>query len=357
MPHQHGIFHALGIQQLLYHPALFVQLTQITCIARRIPTAGAVDRNDVVVIRHHIDHCIGEMLQLPGQAVDHHDGLFRWVAYLTGSKNAVKGMGIFMGALLLAGIGFDASLWAMAIALCVVFGAVLLFIPRGLPQGRKDARFREVFSKNPNINWLSLARTFLFGARDVWFVVGVPIYFYSTLSQSGVLAGRDAFLAVGAFMACWIILYGGIQALAPRILQATSKSNDAMVAAAVPWAFTLSVIPILLMFFVFLFPIQSALLTLLLMLGLYAFGFFFAVNSSLHSYLILHFTSSGRVTLDVGFYYMANAAGRLLGTILSGLSYHYGGLTLCLGTAALMLVISGIAARKLSPVTAPQRAS
>ena len=82
------------------------------------------------------------------------------------------------------------------------------------------------------------------------------------------------------------------------------------------------------------------------------FGAIFAINSALHSYLILAFTKAERVTMDVGFYYMANAAGRLIGTLLSGLSYQWGGLPACLGVAAVMLALSGLLARQLRPVAA-----
>ena len=283
--------------------------------------------------------------------------LFRWVAVLTGSKNAVKGVGFLLGAGLLAVIGFVPAVLAMAAALTVILFAVAIGMPEGLPAGRKGARFREVFSHDPNVNWLSAARVFLFGARDVWFVVGVPIYFYAVLSDGTEAGNRAAFFMVGSFMAVWTILYGAVQAYAPRLLRAASRPETEIVAEARRWAGLLLVIPALLAALVWLAGAPAPWLTVALVLGLLVFGAVFAVNSSLHSYLILHFTQAARVTMDVGFYYMANAAGRLLGTLLSGLTYQAGGLSLCLATAAAMVALSRIGAGRLrahgkEPVTA-----
>ncbi|WGW04756.1 organoarsenical effux MFS transporter ArsJ [Tropicibacter oceani] len=275
------------------------------------------------------------------------DGLFRWVAVLTGSKNAVKGVGFLLGAALLATLGFTTAILAMAAVLALILVAVMLKMPPGLPTGRKDAKFSEVFSKDRNINWLSFARVFLFGARDVWFVVGIPIYFYAVLSDGSEQSNRAAFFTIGTFMAFWIILYGIVQANAPRLLRARSRSAAAIVGLAQGWALALVAIPASLALLVWLAGAPAPWLTLTLVFGLLAFGAVFAVNSSLHSYLILAFTQDNRVTMDVGFYYMANAAGRLLGTVLSGASYQIGGLPLCLGTAAVMVAISALGAREL----------
>ncbi|WP_422048644.1 organoarsenical effux MFS transporter ArsJ [Shimia sp.] len=276
-------------------------------------------------------------------------GLFRWVALLTGSKNAVKGCGFFLGAALLALWGFQASVWGMAIILAVILAGVVTFMPSGLPQGSKKAKFSQVFSKDPNVNRLSLARMFLFGARDVWFVVGIPVYFNAVLSDGSAEGRREAFFIIGIFMAVWIILYGAVQGNAPRILKAASASTDEVVGKAINWVGYLTLIPLALTAAVLLFE-TSAMLTAILIAGLLVFGFVFAVNSSVHSYLILAFTSDERVTMDVGFYYMSNAAGRLLGTLLSGLSYQIGGLWLCLFTAAVMSALSWWAARRLRSV-------
>ncbi len=279
-------------------------------------------------------------------------GLFRWVAVLTGSKNAVKGVGFLLGAALLAGLGFAGAVWVMAAVLAAILLAVALAMPPGLPRGRKGAKFSEVFSDSANVNWLSAARVFLFGARDVWFVVGIPIYFYAVLSDGSEAGNRAAFFLIGSFMAVWIILYGAVQAAAPRVLRAASRDEGALIAAARGWALVLCVVPGVLAVAAWLAPQPAEWLTVVLVAGLLAFGAIFAINSSLHSYLILAFTRDERVTMDVGFYYMANAGGRLIGTVLSGLTYQAGGLALTLGTAAVMVALSALAAGRLRPVSA-----
>jgi len=273
-------------------------------------------------------------------------GLFRWVALLTGSKNAVKGLGFFLGALLLGGLGFVPSLVLMAVMLAAILIAVAVFMPSGLPRGLKGAKFRQVLSNNPRINLLSAARLFLFGARDVWFVVGIPVYFYAVLSDGSQAGDRAAFYLIGGFMAVWIMLYGAVQALAPKILHAAQRSDAEIRDAASRWVAALALIPFSLALVVAIAPGPSGPLTGVVVLGLLLFGFVFAVNSSLHSYLILAFTGAERVTFDVGFYYMANASGRLLGTVLSGVSYQIGGLAGCLVVAgALALMSFGFASR------------
>ncbi len=273
--------------------------------------------------------------------------LFRWVAVLTGSKNAVKGVGFLLGASLLAVLGFVWSVLMMAAVLAAILIAVLVAMPSGLPKGRKDAKFSEVFSKSANINWLSAARVFLFGARDVWFVVGIPIYFYAVLSDGTEAGNRAAFFLIGTFMAVWIILYGAVQAAAPRLLRAATRPEAELIGAARGWAASLVLVPAALTVAAAVSPEPQPWLTMTLAAGLLVFGAIFAVNSSLHSYLILAFTKAERVTMDVGFYYMANAAGRLIGTLLSGLTYQVGGLALTLGTAAVMVAISALAAGRL----------
>lgn len=276
-------------------------------------------------------------------------GLFRWVAVLTGSKNAVKGVGFLLGTVLLATLGFTWSVLIMAAALAAILLAVLICMPPGLPRGRKDAKFSEVFSNSANVNWLSAARVFLFGARDVWFVVGIPIYFYAVLSDGSVAGNRTAFFTIGTFMAVWIILYGAVQAAAPRLLGAATRSEADLIGAARGWAAMLFLVPAALSVAVLASSDPQPWLTVTLVLGLLTFGTLFALNSSLHSYLILAFSKAERVTMDVGFYYMANAGGRLIGTLLSGLTYQIGGLALTLGTAAVMVALSALAAGRLRP--------
>lgn len=275
--------------------------------------------------------------------------LFRWVAVLTGSKNAVKGVGFFLGAVLLALAGFKGAVWGMAAVLALILLAVWAFLPPGLPQGSKAAKFSSVWSRDPKVNRLSLARMFLFGARDVWFVVGVPVYFQSVLSDGSADSRRAAFFLIGGFMALWIIAYGAVQAAAPKLLAAKGRPEAEIVAKAVNWAAWLVPIPIALALAAWIAGAPALWLSLVIVVGLLAFGFVFAVNSSVHSYLILAFSKDERVSQDVGFYYMANAAGRLLGTLLSGVSYQIGGLPLCLATAGLMAALNWLSARRLKP--------
>lgn len=284
---------------------------------------------------------------VPGGA---NDQLFRWVAALTGSKNAVKGFGFLAGAASLATVGFETSVIGMAAMLAAVLTAVLFCMPPGLPRGKKKTPFSAVFSKDPKVNWLSAARLFLFGARDVWFVVGIPIYFYAVLSDGTAEGNREAFFLIGSFMAFWIVGYGVVQGMAPKLLRARDKPLDAIVQSTRSWVGLLAAIPAMLAVVVFMGggEIPPIWLTGTVVGGLILFGIVFALCSALHSFLILAFTQAERVTLDVGFYYMSNAAGRLTGTLLSGLSYQLGGLPLCLAAATAMVAGSYLCTKGLS---------
>ncbi|HKK37619.1 MAG TPA: organoarsenical effux MFS transporter ArsJ [Paracoccaceae bacterium] len=286
--------------------------------------------------------------------------LFRWTALLTGSKNAVKGVGFLIGAGLLAAAGFEAAVLGMAGALALVLAAVAALTPAGLPAGRKGARFREVFSKSADVNRLGAARLFLFGARDAWFVVGVPIWFYGVLSDGTPEGDRAAFFRIGVFMAVWIIGYGAVQAAAPRLLRGRARTPRQAAGLARGWVAALVPIPAALALAAWTEAgagpaaawLEAAAgahwLTPVMIAGLLLFGAVFAVNSALHSYLILAFSQAERVTMDVGFHYMSNAAGRLLGTLLSGLSYQLGGLPACLAAAAALALVSRIFAGRLA---------
>jgi MFS family permease len=275
-------------------------------------------------------------------------GLFRWVAYLTGSKNAVKGLGFFLGAALLALAGFEAAVWGMAAVLAVILVAVALFLPDGLPGRMKgEEAWAGWRSKDIRVNRLALARMFLFGARDVWFVVGIPVYFQSVLSDGTDEGRRAAFFLIGGFMALWIIAYGAVQAFAPRLLGGADQPLEDATRKAGVWAGLLVPIPFALALIALLAGGPAPWLTATLIAGLLLFGFVFAINSSLHSYLILAYGAADRITRDIGFYYMATAAGRLTGTLLSGVSYQIGGLPLCLATAGVMAAASWLAARRL----------
>lgn len=273
-------------------------------------------------------------------APDNNSKLFQWVSFMTGSKNAVKGFGFLLGSLLLTFIGFKSSLFFMAAFLSITLILVLILLKDKLSTTKKDTKFSEVFSKNKNINYLSLGRVFLFGARDTWLVVGLPIFLYSILSDGSIESNHKAFFVIGTFMAGWTVLYGFVQSITPKLVSNKNSTRKQIEF----WASTLTVIPL------FLIPLnfytQEFLLHITIFV-LFVFGFVFAINSSIHSFLILKFTDKNRVTLDVGFYYMSNAFGRLMGTLLSGLSYQYGGFSACVLVAAILLFINRISIKKL----------
>jgi len=255
--------------------------------------------------------------------------LFLWVALLTGFKNALKGVGFFLGGFLLATLGFQDGLFALAGMLIVVLIACLLTVRGSFGKAKNKVKFTQLFSKSQAINCLSFARAFLFASRDVWFVVGLPIFLHSQLNWS--------FSQVGGFMAAWVIGYGFVQASAPKIAKANAGLASAVQGARV-WGFALVVICAAMAAAV-AFDFHA---TWSLLIGLCVFGFIFAINSSIHSYLILAYTDSDQVSVNVGFYYMANAVGRLSGTLLSGIMFAVGNLPACLWTAAGLCAISAI---------------
>jgi predicted MFS family arabinose efflux permease len=253
--------------------------------------------------------------------------LFKWVAWFTGSKNAMKGVGFFLGGLLLETLGFQWSLWLMAGLLALVLLGVVFSLPPMMGKSKASKSAKELFAKNPGINALAAARVALFGARDVWFVVGVPVYLYSV---------GWTFSMVGGFLAAWTIGYGLVQALAPQLVRRSADGLSQEVPAARAWSAALALIPAALAAAVYLDAPQ---LQWVVVVGLSIFGFVFAVNSSVHSYLVLAYAGSEKAAEDVGFYYAANALGRFLGTLLSGLLYQWGGLIYALLGSALMLFI------------------
>ncbi len=252
--------------------------------------------------------------------------LFRWVAWFTGSKNAMKGIGFFVGGLLLQVAGFRGALWLMALGIAVILLAGLMLLPRDLGKAKASRTMRELFAKSRGVNLLAAARVFLFGARDVWFVVGLPVFLYATGWR---------FAEVGGFLAAWTIAYGGLQAAAPRLVPRSRDGLGREVPAARLWAGLLLAIPLALAILLPRVDTGSADLVVVGALSLFALPF--AVNSSLHSYLILAYAGSEKAAEDVGFYYAANALGRLIGILLSGALYQVDGLSGCLlGSAALL---------------------
>ena len=256
--------------------------------------------------------------------------LYQWVAVLTGSKNALKGVGFFLGGVLLTTFGFKGAIQLMAVMLLFVWMWSLFSLKAELGKAKNKPKFTEIFSKSSSINLLSAARLFLFGARDVWFVVALPVFLATTFNWDH--------WWVGGFMASWVIGYGMVQSIAPRF---TGKSPSPRSAAR--WAGYLAIIPVLIAIALhYQFYLQFSIIV-----GLLIFGGLFAINSSLHSYLIVSFASSDRVSMDVGFYYMANAMGRLIGTVLSGWVFQVYGLEMCLWISALFIATAAVISLQL----------
>ncbi len=260
---------------------------------------------------------------------DQQGALYRWIAILTGSKNALKGLGFFLGGLLLTTVGFKGAVLLMAGVLTLVLIGSLTGLKQELGKAKSKPKFSEVFSKSSSINILSAARMFLFGARDVWFVVALPVYL-------GTVFGWDH-LWVGGFLALWVIGYGIVQSVAPRITgKAQGRIPDGL--AAFRWAIVLSIVTAAVALGVELNWHPQW----VIILGLMLFGAVFAINSSLHSYLIVSYAKGDGVSLDVGFYYMANAMGRLIGTILSGYLFQLSGLATCLWVSLVFLIVTSV---------------
>jgi len=269
-----------------------------------------------------------------GPAEQREARLYRWVAILTGSKNTLKGIGFFLGGALLAGYGFSAALWVMAGLMGLVWLSSSLTLTNDLGRAKHKPKFRQLFSKSPAINYLSAARLFLFAARDVWFVVALPVFLASALGWNH--------YQVGGFLACWVMGYGAVQTLAPVITGRGDKILPAL--AASRWAWVLACLPVGMACLMGLLTPGGnvAAVSSVLLVGLFLFAVVFAINSSLHSYLIVRFADADGASLDVGFYYMANAMGRLLGTLLSGWVYQQWGLPACLWISSLFVVLAGV---------------
>lgn len=262
--------------------------------------------------------------------------LYRWVALLTGSKNALKGVGFFVGAALLGAVGFVNALYVLTALIVIPLVFSLLWLDASLGKAKNKPKFQEVFSKSSAINWLSGARFFLFGARDVWFVVALPVYLQAVLGWSHT--------AVGAFMASWIIGYGIVQAFAPALTGRGKEQTNPTQHTAMKLALMLALVPVTIGLLLSFSP------TLVVVFGLLVFGVVFALNSSVHSYLIVSYADADGTSKDVGFYYMANAAGRLIGTILSGWLYQVAGLEATLWVSSLFVILAALLVLKAKPM-------
>ncbi|MEY4229810.1 MAG: hypothetical protein RLZZ362_659 [Actinomycetota bacterium] len=266
--------------------------------------------------------------------------LFRMVAVLTGSKNALKGVGFFIGAALLAWVGYDTSLWVMAGMLAITVVLLLVLLDEEIGRSKKKAPLRSILSKSVAVNRLSAARFFLFGSRDIWFVVALPVFLDEQLHWS--------YQGIGGFLALWVIGYGIVQSFAPRLLRRRGGVAFDEIHAARRWSFVLGVVAATIAVLVAL----DVAVTLAVVGGLVVFGVVFALNSSLHSFLILAYSDDDTVALDVGFYYSANAAGRLVGTLLSGVLYLWGGLDAALWGSAAFVAVTWLLSLRLPPVPA-----
>lgn len=259
---------------------------------------------------------------------DGQNRLYRWIALLTGSKNALKGIGFFLGGWLLAAVGFQGAVGTMASLLTAVLLFSLPLLDRSAGIAKQPSKFTQLLSQSAAINRLSAARFFLFGSRDIWFVVALPVFLQTELGWN--------YIQVGSLLAIWIIGYGVVQTLAPKVTTASGKS-------AFQWVTAISLLPLLIATGLYLDWNTE----LLIVGGLLIFGALFAINSSVHSYLIVSYAREDGASVDVGFYYMANAAGRLLSTALSGLIYQHYGLAACLAGSSIMLIAAAIISRKL----------
>lgn len=265
--------------------------------------------------------------------------LFRLVAILTGSKNALKGVGFFLGGALLAVFGYDTALWIMAGVLVAVLAIIIVMLNEDIGKSSKKTPLRSILSKSEAINRLSFARFFLFASRDIWFVVALPIFLHDELEWST--------YGVGGFLAVWVIGYGMIQSVAPRFLRGSDE-----ITAAQRWALALGVVSAIIATAVGAEAGGDAGIAVAIVGGLLVFGAVFALNSSLHSYLILAYSDDDDVSIDVGFYYSANAAGRLIGTLLSGVLYLWGGLPVALFGSTAFVAITWLLTLRLPPLTA-----
>lgn len=271
-----------------------------------------------------------------------HSLLFKLVAFLTGAKNGMKGVGYFLGTLTLNVVGFLWSLVILAILIVAAFPGIY-FLDKELGRSKSKLDFRQIFCKGWNVNFLSAARFFLFGSRDLWFEIALPLFLRGVL--------KWPYVSVGIFMAVWIIAYGAMQSFTPQIVLKPLKCCFPPTSKVlIPWNAVLTVlIFVIAIALELVFRLTSASsneqyygLTVVIIIGLIIFALLFAINSAIHSYLILIYTNKDKVAMNVGFYYMANAGGRMIGTLISGIVYNYIGLAACIWISGAFLVISTI---------------
>ena len=322
----------LGLKITLF-AGLALQVTALAVLAEFDPAWGAWWGVAYVMGAQALSGIAKDLTKMSAKSAvkllvpeDAQGALFKWVAVLTGSKNALKGLGFFLGGVLLSAFGFAGALQAMAVGLALVLIASVIALPGEIGQAKTKVKFTQILSKSRSMNYLSAARLFLFGSRDIWFAVGLPLFLAATLGWGHA--------QVGGYMAAWVIAYGFVQAAAPKVLKKSDHAPDGALSRR--WILILLVVTM---------GIAGAVWAdvepgLAVVFGLAVFGFAFAVNSAVHSYLVLAYSEADHVALNVGFYYMANAGGRLVGTVLSGVAFQLGGLLMCLGVSAVFLLAS-----------------
>jgi MFS family permease len=331
----------VGIRQTLYG-GIALQIFALVLLSFLNPDWGVTMQVAYVMVAQALSGIAKDLTKMSSKSAirlvvpkEAASRLFKWVAVLTGSKNALKGVGFFVGAALLEGVGFRPALLIQAAVLSVILltGALL---PADMGKIGKKVRFRQLFSKSKAINILSAARFFLFGSRDVWFVVALPVFLYEVLGWR--------FMQVGTYMAIWVIGYGMVQFLAPQLLRKDSTGNVVPKAKTILfWTSILTAIPAL----IALTLMSGVRGDIAVTGGLIGFGVVFAFNSAVHSYLVLAYTEDQDVALNVGFYYMANSGGRLLGTITSGLFYQWFGLVGCLWASSVFVLAAALITTQL----------
>ena len=360
-----------GVKQLVFI-GLTLQLIAVGSLLLLNPAWSVWGSVAFVMIVQGISGCAKDLTKTGSKSAikkliptGNESSLLRWVTLLTGSKNAIKGIGFFVGAALLAIQGFDGALVSLMTLLALALIGFISLKSVEIGTVNSKVKIRDVLSPDAKINRLSVARLFLFASRDTWFVVALPIFLVSVTAQSTDLNQQQAFFATGGFMAIWVIGYGIVQALTPRWFAdlGSDPNLKRSTSAATTWCGWLLLLMTMLSLIVLFMHISQTpteagqirhWLVVIVISGLLLFGVVFAINSALHSYLILLLTSDSRATMDVGFYYMANAGGRLAGTLLSGISYQLGGLSLCLIISAGLIGISYFSVGRLLKTDAHQ---
>ncbi|MDF7800084.1 organoarsenical effux MFS transporter ArsJ [Pontiellaceae bacterium B1224] len=256
---------------------------------------------------------------------DQSSALFKWVAILTGSKNAIKGAGFFVGGFLLQKLGFDHALWALAGIIVLALLSSLFLLPGEIGAAKAKSKLKGLFDQKREIKILSAARVFLFGARDIWFVVAIPVFLTASFGWN--------FTEVGTFMAFWVIGYGAVQAFAPAIMKHFTHGH----APGGKSALVISLLLTGIMTLIAVLFARNIATHIVIVGGLLLFGAVFALNSSVHSFLVLDYADGEKAAVNVGFYYMANAMGRLIGTLFSGLLFQWGGVLWALTGSAIFL--------------------